>query len=311
MAEYQWLAGLNAPDTSAWRWDFSRMGFALAVLMFVPQALYIALYLPLRTLAPGWVDSGVGMWLLTTAMQYLVGYPLAMLVLGRAPHPRGEGEGPLRPFRLFQMLIICLGGLYGANLVTTVLLNLLSQWKGSPVRDPLANLNVLFPPELVMLTACVLAPVFEEFFFRRLLLDRLRPYGPRFAVVASALAFGMLHGNLSQLPYAFVLGLLLGWLALRSCRLWQVILLHTAINLIGGNFLFTPLKEQGVLLLGLLILGSIIGGVALMHHYRSAFRLPAGTPGITEGQKWRLWFFNPGMLIFTLITLWFIMMYLA
>lgn len=311
MAEYQWLAGLGGPDTGAWRQDFSRMGFALTALLLLPQVVYIGLDALARAVAPGAAESGILPWVMTVAAQYLVGFPAAMLGLGRSPRPSGGGEGPLRPARLLLLLVMCLGVMYVSSLAGNMVLELIAALKGSPVTNPVDSMNNLYPAPLMVLTVCVLAPVFEELFFRRLLLDRLRPYGARFAVTASALAFGMLHGNLSQLPYAFTLGLLLGWLALRSHRVWQIIVLHAVINLVGSGFLFTALGQAGDILMGLMVLVCMIAGGVLLFHYRNAFRLTAGPAGVSEGKKWSLWFLNPGMLCFSLFTLVFVALYLA
>lgn len=79
----------------------------------------------------------------------------------------------------------------------------------------------------------LIAPAAEELLFRRLLLRRLRPYGERFALVASALCFGLFHGNLNQFFYAFLLGLVLAELALSTGCLWQAVLLHALVNLLS------------------------------------------------------------------------------
>ena len=45
--------------------------------------------------------------------------------------------------------------------------------------------------------------------FRKLLIDRIVPFGQRVAVVVSGLAFGLFHGNFYQFFYAFSLGAVL------------------------------------------------------------------------------------------------------
>lgn len=60
------------------------------------------------------------------------------------------------------------------------------------------------------------------------------------ANVAQALVFALMHLNIVQGAYAFVLGLLLGWLVRRTGRLRAGVLLHMAINgsseLVGGLY---------------------------------------------------------------------------
>lgn len=77
----------------------------------------------------------------------------------------------------------------------------------------------------------VVAPVVEELIYRKLLLYPLRKYSDGFAVVVTALIFGFGHGNLNQMPYAFVVGLLFGTLAVRSNSVIPTMILHVVNNL--------------------------------------------------------------------------------
>ena len=54
------------------------------------------------------------------------------------------------------------------------------------------------------------------------------------AVLFSALAFGLFHGNLSQFFYAFGVGLVFGSIYVRTGRLRYTIFLHILVNAIGS-----------------------------------------------------------------------------
>lgn len=75
----------------------------------------------------------------------------------------------------------------------------------------------------------LLAPVFEELIFRGAFLHYLAPCGKRFAIVFSALLFGLMHGNIVQLPVAFFLGILLGYIAIEY-SLQAAMVLHSLCN---------------------------------------------------------------------------------
>ena len=75
------------------------------------------------------------------------------------------------------------------------------------------------------------APVFEELACRKVLLDRLHPYGEGFAAAASGLLFGILHGNSSQFFLAFLVGVLFAMVYLRTGKIIYTMLLHGIINL--------------------------------------------------------------------------------
>ena len=101
---------------------------------------------------------------------------------------------------------------------------------GNPILG-YATDNALLPKVLFMV---ILAPVIEEYIFRKQLIDRMHIYGEKLAVVTSALMFGLFHGNLSQFFYAFALGLVFGYVYLKTGKLRYSIGLHILINLIGS-----------------------------------------------------------------------------
>lgn len=82
------------------------------------------------------------------------------------------------------------------------------------------------------------APVVEELLFRGVVLGYLRRgFSDRTSVLVSALLFAIIHFNWIQGGYAFLLGILLGHLCLRTKSLWMSIFLHMFINL-GSFFVF-------------------------------------------------------------------------
>ena len=88
----------------------------------------------------------------------------------------------------------------------------------------------------MFLYVCFLAPVFEEILFRGLILRELKPCGKKFAILASSFLFGVFHGNLVQSPYAFLAGLVLGYVAMEYNVIWAMVL-HMINNLLLGDTL--------------------------------------------------------------------------
>ena len=90
------------------------------------------------------------------------------------------------------------------------------------------------------ITLVVVAPVTEELLFRGTILRGfLGRYGASKAIVLSALIFCFIHLNPYQFFSAFVLGLALGWIFVRTGSLWPCILGHALFN--GHGFLITAL----------------------------------------------------------------------
>ena len=86
-----------------------------------------------------------------------------------------------------------------------------------------------------LLATVILAPISEELLFRGLTLRFLRSAGVKFAIanVIQALLFGILHMNLVQGIYAFVVGLVLGYVAGKCRTVFLPILLHLCFNFTG------------------------------------------------------------------------------
>jgi uncharacterized protein len=77
------------------------------------------------------------------------------------------------------------------------------------------------------------APIVEELFFRGLVLRSLqRRFGDAWAVVGSAVLFGVAHFEYLQLPALVALGVILGMMAVSTKRLGPSIFTHAGFNLV-------------------------------------------------------------------------------
>ena len=83
---------------------------------------------------------------------------------------------------------------------------------------------------LFLFYVCLIGPIFEEVLFRGAILRTLNRYNRYFAIIASALIFGLFHLYLEQGAHAFVLGLVLAYASLKTDSLMVPILLHIFHN---------------------------------------------------------------------------------
>ncbi len=72
--------------------------------------------------------------------------------------------------------------------------------------------------------------IVEEFAMRGVVMQPLRRYGDKFAILMSALVFSLLHGNMIQIPFAFISGLGLGFVVIKTGSLWTGIIVHMFNN---------------------------------------------------------------------------------
>lgn len=99
---------------------------------------------------------------------------------------------------------------------------------------------------LRILSIVIMAPVVEEVVFRGLILSRLKKaMDCRIAILISSLLFGIIHGQVLWMAYAFVLGIVLALVAERTKSTGAAIALHLLFNLMGifGEFFYFSLTQ--------------------------------------------------------------------
>lgn len=124
-------------------------------------------------------------------------------------------------------------GMYSLSVFLSVLvvsLGFEGQGTLGQFNDVIARLGILGRLQLLPVLALV-AGVAEELFFRGLLFRRLESVAPaRSVVVLTALAFGLAHLDPVHSSAAFLMGLYLGWLRLRTGSVWPGIVAHVFSN---------------------------------------------------------------------------------
>jgi len=119
----------------------------------------------------------------------------------------------------------------------------------------------------MFLYAAIVAPIAEELIFRGWIQRSLQPYGRRFSIVCSAFLFAVFHGNLIQAPYAFVMGLVLGYVTVEYHIGWSIGI-HLFNNLILADLLTRVTAELPQAIgdgIQLILLGSatIVAGIVI------------------------------------------------
>ena len=95
--------------------------------------------------------------------------------------------------------------------------------------DPEGAFGVL----LVIFSTVIVPAVLEEFAFRGIVFGLLLPYGEGFAILATATVFGLFHGNFEQIPFAFLVGLVLGFVRVKTGSIALCMAIHAANNLVA------------------------------------------------------------------------------
>lgn len=84
---------------------------------------------------------------------------------------------------------------------------------------------------ITLLAVGILGPIMEEIVFRGFILKELRKIMPvAAAIIVQALLFGIIHLNILQSSYAFVIGLVLGIAFVATKTLYAPIIIHLSFN---------------------------------------------------------------------------------
>ncbi|MBQ6595151.1 MAG: CPBP family intramembrane metalloprotease [Clostridia bacterium] len=313
---------------------YSRIGVALTLMILVNLASQLLLLAILQatgrdvsalTDASG---STTLMWLAALVPQYALGFPAALLLMRSMPARSPSVHTPDR-LDVFKTLFVCSAVMFLGSLIGNLVSSLLSSGTSVNPLDAWAeDTNPIKIPIMVLM-----GPLLEELLFRKTLIDRTLPYGEKAAVVFSALCFGLFHMNVYQFFYAFGLGLLLGYIYVRTGRLRYTILIHMLINLMGAVVapaliarmdlellesvnLFTSLRTVARILVNSLpyllyatfLLSSATVGLILLflNRRRITFEPQPAEPRGSSFAQYAL--MNPGMIVFmaicVLVTLW-------
>ena len=137
--------------------------------------------------------------------------------------------------------------------------------------------------------------------------------------------FGLFHGNLNQFAYAFILGVIFGFVYVKTGTIRYTILLHMIINFMGSvlgvlvlklidyNALMEASNDPEIMTAYMMshlpqfmvymiycfvLLGLVIAGIVLFIVKIKQIRLEAGEVRIPKGQRFSSTILNVGMILY-------------
>lgn len=300
---------------------FTILGLALCAL---EGCRYLGglLYLHVNT----WIgnqEAGVFRWLswlfhsewtdILVQYVFVLGLPYLVLLFLVRKLPKFRYEKQRLPVGVFLiLLVISMGSGYIFNFVGTFINLAVSFFNGKPIEEmnPVLDMMSTLTPAMVIYS-CLLGPFMEELLFRGILLSRARRFGDRTGVVFTAVMFGLMHGNLTQFFYAAAIGLVLGYIAVRTNKLRYNVLLHMLINSYSTVtsavliLLSQPGMEIFMALFSLTVLGimilAVVGAIVFLVLYGPiGFRQLKMANGYPSPYRKYAWL-NPGTVLYGLL----------
>lgn len=262
----------EAAEKRSLRADHLQIGLpilAVAFIFLLSSVLQALIATLIAAASPRLLDlPGVSL-VLSMLPMYLVAMPLSLLLYRLVPKRELACKAISFPTWL-ALLSLCFGLTYLGSFLGTALNFAVGALSGQMPENALQDVTEGSPLWLTLLFAGILAPILEEIFFRKLLIDRLAIYGDLPAVLLSGVVFGLVHGNFYQFFYAAAVGVVFGYVYIRTGKLRYTVALHMAVNLVGSVYTTAMLRKLDLSLLetdpALGLLRSF-GGLSMMASY--------------------------------------------
>ncbi len=98
------------------------------------------------------------------------------------------------------------------------------------ISDSMADVATQTPFPLMFLCVAIVPAIFEELVYRGVFFQEYRKKSPIAGAMMSGLLFGLMHGNLNQFCYAFLLGVIFALVIEATGSIASSMLMHLTIN---------------------------------------------------------------------------------
>lgn len=228
---------------------FSKIGFILLFYSVLHQALGTLLLLGIKAVNPAWLENPVLYYLAALLPTYVIAFPVVFLLLRKLVPATKLEQHKMKFWQWILGFIIVYGIGIGINIVTNVIYMIIRLFDSSFLQqNELMELMSELNPFLMILIIGIIAPIVEEFIFRKLLIDRLIPYGQAVAIFVPGIIFGIFHGNLQQCFFAAAIGIFFSFIYVKTGKIKYTIFMHMGVNLYSCIYmlLLTILSSSGI-----------------------------------------------------------------
>lgn len=192
---------------------------------------------------------------------------------------------------IFAGLMACLVGSYA----TSMFANLIEGFFGITFTAPDDGIKLTSPAIVLayILRTAVIPSFIEEFSVRGVVMQPLRKYGDWFAIIMSSMVFALMHGNMVQIPFAFIAGIAIGYAVIITGSMWTGVIIHFLNNFISimmqTAFDNLPQGKANLITLaisGVVVVIGIICAIIYKQKFSHGFKLQnQKNPLLTRGEK--------------------------
>lgn len=212
---------------------FSSLGFRYFAASLIFMAVQLLMMLIAGIVVPEEIYNNYSL-LISLLPPYIIALPLMRLVIQKNFPGVQVGDTDFKKSTVVKAFFACIALMYMGNIVGTIINSVVARFAGGSGANVMSNLITGSSIAQNIIVVVIMAPIVEEFLFRKWLVDRLAKYGQGVAIMVSALAFGFYHGNIIQFVYATLLGIVLAYVYIKSGKIRYTIILHMLVNFWGS-----------------------------------------------------------------------------
>ena len=211
------------------------------MLLFITAALFLAVSIGLSVLI-GVLGVAIPAPVSLLAGQVIIIIPsIIYMVVKKIPFKQAVRMKKTNPVNFVMALLVIL-----FSYPVVVVLNIFSMFfvdnaVANTMTGMMSVMNIFF----VFFAVAVMPAFGEEILFRGVMYNTYSQFRPVMGLVISAAAFGMMHGNFNQMPYAAFLGVVFVLMLEASDSIWVTMFMHFLLN--GSNVLMMYLTPGDLL----------------------------------------------------------------
>ena len=221
----------------------------------------------------------------------------------------GSFNRPKRKDLIFPMVLLGLGVCGFSNAVVSLAGSMFQSIGFNYTPNDMGNPTNVYGIILSFVATAVTPALVEEFALRGAVMGTLRKYGEGFAVIISSIFFGLMHRNISQIPFALILGLVFGYAVIRTGSIWTAVIIHFLNNFVSAlfDYILSGLGEQTRYIISwiyfaVLMAIGVIGLIMLHKKGENSFNLDNSGGKLTVSEKIKVVFTSPLIIISVVVT---------
>ena len=155
---------------------------------------------------------------------------------------------------------------------------------------------------LSFIATAIVPAIVEEFACRGIVLGLLKKHGEGFAIIASSIVFGIMHGNFEQIPFATIVGLVFGYVYVKTGSIWASMLVHCVNNAVAVIYSYLPNTVNAnityIIFLAISLLIAIIGVLWFAKKTDENYEIEKSNSKLSEKQKYISLFTSWAIILF-------------